>query len=497
MTASGPSATIDTVVVGLDGAGFDLLEPWLDSGELPTLSSIVTDGVSGPLESVLPPVTSPNWKAYATGKNPGKIGVFWWQNVDTDDGRTYLPRERYHHSDEFWELIAEDEPVGVVGVPTTYPPKEVDRFLVAGPPDAHETGYAHPSSLEDDLEREFDYRHSPRTHTREDAERAYEEWLELVDLRFEVATALAERHDVSFLQVTTFLINQFHHHLWDDERTLRAWKHVDDHLADLRSDARNVVLMSDHGHNEIRSVFRINQWFEREGYLAWDRTVSRLLYGMGVNMGRVRRLLKRANRNVPGAELMEVVRTLAPRAVLRHLPDEQGEVGTRQATNVNWEHTDALASAQGPIYLNADPDSPRYDALREELKSELESLTDPRGRPVADTVHYGEDVYAGPYVEEGPDLVIDQHEGIHIRDTLGDEPVFSETDPIWNGVNRREGLFAALGPDFASGTVEDLSILDLAPTMLALHDRPIPADVDGRVRTEVLADEVGARVEEE
>jgi predicted AlkP superfamily phosphohydrolase/phosphomutase len=482
----------ETIVVGLDGAGFDMLDPLFDAGELPTMARIVEDGVSGRLSSVLPPVTSPNWTAYSTGKNPGKLGIFWWQNVDTERERTYLPRERYHAHDELWELLAEETTVGVLGVPTTYPPKPAGEFLVSGPPDAEESGYTHPPALERELERELDYRNAPQYRTGEDPELAYEDWLDLIDLRFRAAKHLLARHDVSFLQVTTFFINQLQHHLWDDERTVRGWKRIDEHLADLQADGRNVVLMSDHGHNRIRTVFRVNEWLQREGYLTWDRSVSDRLHGLGVTTDRLNRLLVRMDRSLPGVTPSDVAGWLAPRWLLAHLPSDEGEVGTRSATNVDWEHTDVLAGGQGPVYLTADPTTDRYDELREELRSRLASLTDPRGRPVARAVHRGEDVYEGPYVEEGPDLVIEKAPGVHIREKFGDAPVFAAQDPIWDGVNRREGLFAAAGPAFGGGTVEDLSILDLMPTLLSVYGLPVPADVDGRVRTDVLAEDVVA-----
>jgi predicted AlkP superfamily phosphohydrolase/phosphomutase len=66
-----------TIVFGLDGAHFELIKPLLKSGQLPNINSVISSGVTADLQSVLPPVISPNWKAYLTGKNPGKIGIYW------------------------------------------------------------------------------------------------------------------------------------------------------------------------------------------------------------------------------------------------------------------------------------------------------------------------------------------------------------------------------------------------------------------------------------
>lgn len=480
--------TPKTIVVGLDGAGFDLLSPWLDAGELPTLNRIIETGVSGPLRSVLPPVTSPNWKAYSTGKNPGKLGIFWWKNVDVDDQRIYTPQDRYHEQTEFWEIIAEREPVGVLGVPLTYPPKPVDPVLVSGAPDANERGFAHPASVEHELRERFDYRINSRYRRTEEPDRAVEDEIELIDMRFQAAKYLLEEYDLSFLQVSTFYINQFHHYQWDEEETLRAWRVIDDHLADLLEAGRNLVCMSDHGHNEIRTVFRINQWLNDEGYLAVNQSIASTLHRFGIDRERIKTYLARLDRVVPTrSSIVTMGHNYVPGWLLQHLPSEGGEVGSRAEAPIDWGETEAIASAQGPLYLTVDRSSPRYDELRGEIGAKLAELTGPAGEPIAEEVHHSEDVYSGPYLDEAPDLLVDLADNVHVRESLGSEPTFGREDTKWKGVNKRDGLFAATGQSFGSGTVEDISILDLAPTILSLHGCPIPDAMDGQVRREVLA----------
>ena len=476
-----------TIVVGLDGASFTLLEPWIEAGELPTIERIVGEGVSGELESVLPPITSPNWKAYATGKNPGKLGIFWWRNVDVENGRTYVPSDRYHANTEYWEIISENEPVGVIGVPMTNPPKALDAFVVpAGVGEQPSEVTTHPQSLRRVLEDRFDYRFQLEYSLREGTREAYEGVHEYIDTKFTAAKYLLDRYDVSFLQLTTFQINQLHHHIWDHEATLAGWKIIDGHLESFLEDGNNVVLMSDHGMARIESIFRINHWLKEEGYLAYDTGTSETLYDLGINTGRLKQLLKRADRHVPAADLMGTADRVVPQWLLNYLPNDRGSLGVSKFSQVDWENSRAIASAQGPVYLTLDRDEPGYDRLREELVEKLSELTDPSGRPIADAVHRSEDIYTGPYVEEAPDIVIEQAEGMYIVEGIGQRDVFGEVDETWQAVNAPTGFFAATGPAFASGSIEDLSILDLAPTLLHLHDCEIPTDMDGTVRTDVF-----------
>lgn len=62
------------VVLGLDGATWNLIKPLVDKGKLPTIESLIRTGSHGGLESSIPHVTFPAWKCYSTGKKPRQAG---------------------------------------------------------------------------------------------------------------------------------------------------------------------------------------------------------------------------------------------------------------------------------------------------------------------------------------------------------------------------------------------------------------------------------------
>src|SRR6266702_7653510 len=64
------------VVIGLDAATWTLIRPWMAEGKMPNLAKLMKAGVSGPLQSIMPPITPPAWTSFMTGKNPGKHGIF-------------------------------------------------------------------------------------------------------------------------------------------------------------------------------------------------------------------------------------------------------------------------------------------------------------------------------------------------------------------------------------------------------------------------------------
>ncbi|MXR19086.1 alkaline phosphatase family protein [Halobacterium bonnevillei] len=474
--------TPQTVVVGLDGAHFELIQPWIAEGKLPNIERAIKSGIATDLESVLPPVTSPNWKAYSTGKNPGKLGIFWWENIDVEEQRVYYPSERKNLNATFWELVGETERVGIIGVPTTYPPKDVNGFLVSGAPDADRSGYTFPPSLEDELEEEYGYEVTKRNRLSVNRDVAVEEILDLIDSRFTVGKSLAEEYDVSFLQIATFYLNSLHHFLWDDEATLRGWQIIDDHIGDFLDDDTDLVLMSDHGSTEIETVFHVNSWLQQEGYLALNTGISEYLHRAGITQERMIRL----------AYLFRIPRLaerLTPNALIERLPDEEGGLSRKSKTDtVDWDSSIALASGQGLLYLMKDPDSDGYERIRSELIEKLEELQDPAGRSIATDIFRGEKIYSGPYLSEAPDIVIDQRQGVHITGGVGRDDVFDTPDTNkWKAENKRHGLFVASGPSFSESSPKKISILDLAPTLLHLHDCKIPEDMDGTVQKRIFA----------
>jgi predicted AlkP superfamily phosphohydrolase/phosphomutase len=63
-------------VIGLDGATFDLIKPFVAQGKLPTFKKLMDGGAWSELRSTVPPVTASAWSSFMTGKNPGAHGLF-------------------------------------------------------------------------------------------------------------------------------------------------------------------------------------------------------------------------------------------------------------------------------------------------------------------------------------------------------------------------------------------------------------------------------------
>ena len=158
-----------TFILGLDGASWELLEPWIEEGRLPNIGALREQGSWATNRSCLPPVTFPNWKCYSSAKNPGKFGVYWFERIDIENERVEIPNGTDFKTTELWDYLNNaDLSVGVINMPTMFPPREIDGCIVCGGPDAVDGeyrsidgGYTYPAALEGELEDRFDYRVHP------------------------------------------------------------------------------------------------------------------------------------------------------------------------------------------------------------------------------------------------------------------------------------------------------------------------------------------------
>jgi predicted AlkP superfamily phosphohydrolase/phosphomutase len=117
------------LIIGFDGATFDLIHPWAEQGHLPNLAQLMRDGVHGDLRSTLPPVTSPAWPTFMTGCNPGKHGVFDF--IQPQGANFSLVNSTRIKQPTIWQRLSRSDcRVGVLNVPVTYPPQPLNGFMV-------------------------------------------------------------------------------------------------------------------------------------------------------------------------------------------------------------------------------------------------------------------------------------------------------------------------------------------------------------------------------
>ena len=93
------------VLIGLDGATFDVIQPWIENGDLPNIYNIINSGVSGELESIYNPSSPLAWSSIITGKNPGKHGIFFFADKRQNDYSVKYINARARDGKAIWKIF--------------------------------------------------------------------------------------------------------------------------------------------------------------------------------------------------------------------------------------------------------------------------------------------------------------------------------------------------------------------------------------------------------
>ena len=94
-----------TLLLGLDGATFTVLEPLMRDGVMPFLKGFVAGGVSGELQSVIPALTPPAWTSLTTGRSPGHHGILdFFCKESPESHHIRIATSRDVHAETIWSL---------------------------------------------------------------------------------------------------------------------------------------------------------------------------------------------------------------------------------------------------------------------------------------------------------------------------------------------------------------------------------------------------------
>lgn len=514
------SAKNKVVVIGLDGATWALLDPMITEGLLPNLAGLRERGAWGTLRSTIPFVTAPAWTSFATGKNPGKHGLFDWRlPLRGDDAYRRFANARHIQGARFWDLVARaGRAVGILNVPMTYPPQATSGFMVSGmltPSLNHR--FAEPQELEALLKQIPGFQIDLRMIQYDDSNVAdfVRDLTRMTQARFEAARRLIERYDPDLLAMVFLAPDRIQHMYWHlldpdhpryDARQAgrlapllkQVYRQLDDlvgRLVALRPAETLTVVMSDHGFGPALKRLDLNRWLEAEGLLTFDRHEFRkrrrqfYVDAWGRKNKRIYRLLSASKRRLLGGGDVHTNETPFALASLVDWSQSRAYAGTSTEQGI-WINL-AGREPHGVVQAGAD-----YEAVRDQIVAGLTGIRDPEtGQMVVRRARRREEVYTGDRVGDAPDIMLDLEDGYEVGTDivlLGDRYVFPVDGHYLpgSGCHRREGVFIVQGPEVLPGRVDAAKeIVDLAPTILYAMGQAVPGDMDGRVMTDILRPE--------
>lgn len=505
------------LVIGLDGATFDLVDPWVKDGYLPNLERMMAGGARAPLRSVILPFSAQAWASFMTGVNPGKHGIFGFKEKLEGSYSFQLVNNKSLKVKTLWELLGENGKRAIaVNIPMTYPPEEVNGVLIGGMDSPGlNSGFTFPPEIKKELlSVAKDYvihLHVGAGYLDTDAKRrkAVSGLLKMIEGREQAVLHFMENHEWDLFAVNFSATDQVQHHFWkymgyDNEfqDAIRSvYQRVDEAVGKIAArlgEETDLFVMSDHGAGHASDlVFFIDEWLKKNGFLQF-KSVSPF------------RGLRRA---VTGFLLDVLSKKLSSRAkdsLMRKLPGLRARSqGFVRRSLIDWS-VSKVFSGEHPATLRINlkgrdregvVPSEEYEALRDDLIERLEALEDTAtGERLIEKVYKREEIYSGEHLNSAPDLIIWPKDFAHQvkggafpknRSYSGIVSRKDSRDFFVNGVHRLNGIFIGKGENIRKNvTLPTLNITDLCPTFFYCLGLPVPKSVDGRVIAEMFHDGV-------
>lgn len=488
------------VVLGLDGATFQLIKPLVEEGRMPNMKRLLEQGTHGILRSTVPALTGPAWTTFATGKNPGKHGIIDFLLPQDSLGSMKIATSKDIKSKTILEMMEEEDKTPItINLPQTWPPRGkhicVTGLLTQG------TKFIYPEGIEEEIPELKKYRLTPREdlRVRGQDDEYVEDVLKLEKERWEAVKKiyLTRPWDFFFFLFsgTDWVSHRKYVEMYEqrEELPLKMFEYADEAIGwmmDHLPEDTTMIVMSDHGFTAHHKIFYLNKWLEKEGYLVTKTGAtdfSEKATARGKAMDQIRGKKKTVH---VGSKLFDTLgknpavyksAKWAYHNVLKKLP-----ISVKMDISLDIPKTKAClprASYVTNIYMN---DVARYkdgaiqtpeekEALRKEIKEKIAALRYD-GKPLVTKVLDPVDIYGDNIPERAPDIFFEI--GDFWIDGHFSAPSIVEDEAI--SKHSMEGIFLAYGKNVEAGKeITDAQIADVAPTIMHMMGMDIPDDMDG------------------
>lgn len=508
------------LVIGLDGASFDVLDKLIEKQYLPNIAGLIQGGARGNLETTFPPITAVAWSSFMTGKNPGKHGIFEFVRRDQHSKRELAVNASFRQGRAIWDLLGDaGKRVIVHNFPCTYPPRPVNGLLIADfmTPKGRRD-FTYPASLLEEIEAEFgSYRlHLSQTYSEGNVDAVLDELFDELEYKAKVTEYLMTRYEWDAFFQYFWGTDRIQHELWhiiDDQhprhnkreaeahrdRVYAYFKRVDEivgRLIELAGRDPLVLIASDHGFGPVHKYCSLNIWLLREGFLKLKTDARTRLKEAMFKLGLTPELAFKIVKSLP-------LGPLRPARGVSNQPGASKLLSTffLSFDDVDWSRTTAFSKGNyGQLYVNlkgreanGSVVESEYGKVCDSIISRLRGLKDPMsGETWVGPVFRREEIYNGPLVDQAPDIAFLPADMRHLP--LGNADFTSNKFMVdafgISGCHRMEGVLIARGEGVKQGcAIDSATIYDVTPTLLYLLDQSVPDDMDGRVLIDMISDE--------
>ena len=496
------------LLVGLDGASWEVLDPLISKGELPNIEKLISGGIKTRLRSTIPFVSPTAWASLFTGKNPGKHAIFGnlvARGLDPDPPPV-TARDR--KAKPIWTLLSEmGRRVIVINVPFTYPPDNVNGFMVSGLPiPGPHSVFTIPQSLKGEIfSRWPTYSVKPLRST---LRHRPQDWLrqgkEDIESKTQLAFLLMDKVEWDFLAIVYRDGDHLGHFHFGESVIDEYYKIVDDNLGKLFArieEDTSIIIVSDHGQCKIKRQFFMNSWLIANGFLRkYQRfTVRDLVLLALINTLKLFGIRDSLNPTSPSG-IPQRLSHYTTHGPVRAIASMLSWGGAKIAPNeIDWaktkvgsmpsSHSNSLrVNLKGRETVGA-VESKDYDAFIRMLSEKLLAIIDPTTQErIFDRILRRDDIYSGPFVEEAPDLLIVPTRGYSVSSRVL-VPKLTGPGRASEGNHDTHGilLISGRGTLQSPEVPDEANILDIAPTIFHLLGCPLDPEMDGVVLDRIVA----------
>jgi len=466
------------VVLGIDGAEWGIIEPLAREGCIPNIKRIMEKGSRAKLKTTIPPLTSPAWRSIFTGANPGRHGVFDF--ITFEDGKPRYTSSRDTLLPNIWELM--DEKSVAFNIPCTYPLKKTPNAVVVSGFDtpSRENAFAYPPEVKDEIlkfEPGFDYHpFVPFPMVAKKMMKDISPLLGRLRLMINVARHLLEKKEweAAFLvfSATDWVQHFFMHEFMSEKKKsgtkiAAVYRIMDEFIGELSAKGYNIMIVSDHGFYEIERICFINRCLLDKGLLSLRKQspLRKMLRTAGLTRETANSFMLprfhsiwRRSRYIKGA--------------MQRLPPAYAE--PLEAIDMKNSSAYMLSATSHGVFVRSPEDI-------DKVAKALEESCDANGKKILKKVLRREDIYSGSAVEKAPHLLLVPEEGVMMKGALfpsvSKKPEYTDEE----GYHAPFGVFMSYGKDFDNkGELGDVTVMDIAPTVLAHFGYAAPASMDGK-----------------
>lgn len=479
------------LLIGLDGATWDVLDEYLLANHMPNLNRLKKEGCSGILKSTDPPLTPAAWTTCITGCQPSTHGIFGFRNYSPRDDICYMSSSANCKVPTMWEeFSSQGYKVACINVPWTYPCRQVNGITVAGygiP--GTESQFTYPDDFKSELlEKIPDYDIVAKWEKLENHDFSkFESNLCRVERcfkrRLKVAELVSNKITPDVMMVQFQDLDMIQHHVWpyvdktsrdkypaERDRLFFMFETLDQAiggLLNLTDGKKSVVaVVSDHGLCRTAGNVKVNMLLRDWGYL-------KLKSPIGLLTRRIRRNLFSLSGKPKSSMPFE----------LMHL--------------VNWKRSKAMAmntEMYGHIFLNVKGCAPcesveqqaEYKDLVREICLKFSQLTNPAtGEKIFARVVTPAELYncAAADVGDAGDIILIPNKGYNLlrKTSRKGDNIKLMPEQSLSGTHCREGIYVFHGSNIKSDENKTEHIVDIAPAIYAAAGAKLPDYMDGKV----------------